>query len=190
MRIITGRARGVRLKAPKGLSTRPTSDRVKESLFNILGARVANRRVLDLFAGTGSLGLEAISRGAAGAVLVDRATGDVLQDNAEHAKLSDLARIVRGDVFTALTRLAADGETFDLVFCDPPYGKGLWERALTALDGSPLLSEGALVIVESGEDERTIPALSRLSLVREERYGHTTRLRFFENAGAQLEDEG
>ena len=93
-------------------------------------------------------------------------------------------------IFTAaLTRLAADGETFDLVFCDPPYGKGLWERALTAIDGSSLLSEGALVIVESGEDERTIPTLSRLSLVREERYGHTTRLRFFENAGAQLEDE-
>ena len=146
MRIITGRARGVRLKAPKGLSTRPTSDRVKESLFNILGARVQNRRVLDLFAGTGSLGLEALSRGAARAVMVDRATGNILQDNAEHAKLSELARIMRGDVFTALTRLAADGETFDLVFCDPPYGKGLWERALTALDGSSLLSEGALVI--------------------------------------------
>ncbi len=190
MRIITGRARGVRLKAPKGLSTRPTSDRVKESLFNILGTRVANRRVLDLFAGTGSLGLEALSRGAACAVLVDRATGNILQDNADHAKLSEMARVIRGDVFTALTRLAAQGEEFDLVFCDPPYGKGLWERALAALDASSVLSEGALVIVESGEDERSVPVLSRLSLAREERYGHTTRLRFFQNAGTQLEDEG
>ena len=180
MRIITGRARGARLKAPKGLSTRPTSDRVKESLFNILGARVANCRVLDLFAGTGSLGLEALSRGAAHAVFVDRATGNVLSDNAAHTKFSDEARIIKDDVFSALARLSAEGETFDLVFCDPPYGKGLWERALAVLDAAPVLSEGALVVVESGEDERTIPALSRLSLAREERYGHTTRLRFFD----------
>lgn len=189
MRIITGRARGVRLKAPKGLSTRPTSDRVKESLFNILGARVANCRVLDLFAGTGSLGLEALSRGAAYAVLVDRATGHVLSDNAMHTKFSDEARIMKSDVFSALPRLAAEGETFDLVFCDPPYGKGLWERTLAALDASPILSEGALVVVESGEEERSVPPLSHLSLVREERYGHTTRLRFFkkESLGQEVE---
>ena len=186
MRIITGRARGARLKTPKGLLTRPTSDRVKESLFSILGGRVAGRRVLDLFAGTGSLGLEALSRGAASAVFVDRATEAVLRENAEHTRLGETARILRGDVFSALARLAAEGAVFDLVFCDPPYHKGLWERALTALDASPVLSEGALVIVESGEDEKEIPPLSRLSLVREERYGHTTRVRIFEI----LEDEG
>ena len=186
MRIITGRARGARLKTPKGLLTRPTSDRVKESLFSILGGRVVGRRVLDLFAGTGSLGLEALSRGAASAVFVDRATEHVLRENAEHTRLDAAVRILRGDVFSALSRLAAEGAVFDLVFCDPPYHKGLWERALTALDASPVLSEGALVIVESGEDEKDIPSLSRLSLVREERYGHTTRVRIFEI----LEDEG
>ncbi|MBO6235757.1 MAG: 16S rRNA (guanine(966)-N(2))-methyltransferase RsmD [Schwartzia sp.] len=180
MRIITGRARGARLKTPKGLLTRPTSDRVKESLFSILGGRVVGRRVLDLFAGTGSLGLEALSRGAASAVFVDRATEHVLRENAEHTRLNETARILRGDVFSVLSRLAAEGALFDLVFCDPPYHKGLWERALTALDASPILSEGALVIVESGEDEKDIPSLSRLSLVREERYGHTTRMRIFE----------
>nr|MBO6294465.1 16S rRNA (guanine(966)-N(2))-methyltransferase RsmD [Schwartzia sp. (in: firmicutes)] len=180
MRIITGRARGARLKTPKGLLTRPTSDRVKESLFSILGGRVVGRRVLDLFAGTGSLGLEALSRGAASAVFVDRATEHVLRENAEHTRLNETARILRGDVFSVLSRLAAEGALFDLVFCDPPYHKGLWERALTALDASPVLSEGALVIVESGEDEKDIPSLSRLSLVREERYGHTTRMRIFE----------
>ncbi len=180
MRIITGRARGARLKSPKGLSTRPTSDRIKESLFNILGARVAGRRVLDLFAGTGSLGLEALSRGAAGAVFVDRATEAVLRENAEHTHLHEAARIFRDDVFSSLSRLAAEGAAFDLVFCDPPYHKGLWERTLAVLDASPILSEGALVIVESGEDEKEVPALSRLSLVREECYGHTTRMRIFE----------
>ena len=180
MRIITGRARGARLKTPKGLLTRPTSDRVKESLFSILGGRVVGRRVLDLFAGTGSLGLEALSRGAASAVFVDRATEHVLRENAEHTRLDETARILRGDVFSVLSRLAAEGAVFDLVFCDPPYHKGLWERALTALDASPVLSEGALVIVESGEDEKELPSLTRLSLVREERYGHTTRVRIFE----------
>ena len=186
MRIITGRARGARLKTPKGLLTRPTSDRVKESLFSILGGRVVGRRVLDLFAGTGSLGLEALSRGAASAVFVDRATENVLRENAEHTRLDETARILRGDVFSVLSRLAAEGAVFDLVFCDPPYHKGLWERALTALDAAPVLSEGALVIVESGEDEKELPSLTRLSLVREERYGHTTRVRIFEI----LEDEG
>ena len=186
MRIITGRARGARLKTPKGLLTRPTSDRVKESLFSILGGRVVGRRVLDLFAGTGSLGLEALSRGSASAAFVDRATEHVLRENAEHTRLDEAVRILRGDVFSVLSRLAAEGAVFDLVFCDPPYHKGLWERTLTALDASPILSEGALVIVESGEDEKELPSLTRLSLVREERYGHTTRVRIFEI----LEDEG
>ncbi len=180
MRIITGKARGARLKTPKGLLTRPTSDRVKESLFSILGGRVIGRRVLDLFAGTGGLGLEALSRGAACAVFVDRATGKILSDNAEHARLAEAARILRSDVFAAISRLSSEGAVFDLVFCDPPYHKGLWERALTALDTSPILSENALVVVESGEDEKEVPPLSRLSLSREERYGHTTRVRIFE----------
>ncbi|MBR1761427.1 MAG: 16S rRNA (guanine(966)-N(2))-methyltransferase RsmD [Schwartzia sp.] len=179
MRIITGKARGARLKAPKGLSTRPTSDRVKESLFSILGGRVVGRRVLDLFAGTGSLGLEALSRGASFAVLVDRATGNLLRDNAEHTRLAASARVMRGDVFASLSRLAAEGERFDLVFCDPPYAKGLWERTLAMLDTSPVLSEGALVVAECGGDERTVPPLSRLSLSREEHYGHTTLVRIF-----------
>lgn len=188
MRIIAGAARGARLKTPKGLLTRPTSDRVKESLFSILGARVVGRRVLDLFAGTGSLGLESLSRGAASAVLVDRVTADVIKDNAEHTHLAALARVIRSDVFGAIARLSSEGETFDLVFCDPPYHKGLWERALTVLDTSPLLSENALVVVECGEDERTLPSLMHLSQVREERYGHTTRIRFFEKTQSGQEE--
>ena len=190
MRIITGKARGARLKTPKGLSTRPTSDRVKESLFSILGGQVVGRRVLDLFAGTGSLGLEALSRGAESAVFVDRATADLVRENAEHAHLAEGARVVRSDVFAALARLFSEGGTFDLVFCDPPYHKGLWERALSALEASPVLSDGALVVVECGEDEREIPRMERLSLVREERYGHTTRVLFFEKSSEQEDNKG
>ncbi len=182
MRIITGIARGARLKAPRGLSTRPTADRVRESLFSILGARVAGRRVLDLFAGTGSLGLEALSRGAAQAVFVDRATAAILRDNAAHTHLEEKARILGSDVFAAMERLAASGERFSLVFCDPPYRRGLWERVLTTMDASPLLTEDALLVVEHGTDETTMPALSRLMRTRSQAYGRTTQISIFEPA--------
>ena len=179
MRIIAGFARGARLKTPKGLATRPTADRVKESLFSILGARVRGRRVLDLFAGTGSLGLEALSRGAENAVFVDRATAAVIEANAEHTHFAEASRVMRCDVFTALTRLEDEGARFGLVFCDPPYGKGLWERTLDVLDRSRLLTDDALVVAECGGDERTPPPLSTLVLMREQAYGKTTRMRIF-----------
>ena len=86
---------------------------------------------------------------------------------------------MRGDVFASLSRLDAEGERFDLVFCDPPYAKGLWERTLIELDASPILSRDAMVVVECGADEKALPPLSRLSLVREEHYGHTTLVRIF-----------
>ncbi len=185
MRIITGTARGARLKAPRGLSTRPTADRVRESLFSILGSRVQGRRVLDLFAGTGSLGLEALSRGAAQAVFVDRATAGVLRDNASHTHLEDKARILGSDVFPAMERLAGAGERFDLVFCDPPYRRGLWERALKVLDDSPLLAEDALVVVEHGTDEVMIPELSHLVRTRSQSYGRTTQISIFAPAAQE-----
>lgn len=180
MRIITGTARGMKLKTPKGMETRPTADRIKESLFNILGARVYGTRVLDAFAGTGNLGLEALSRGAANAAFIDRATAALVKENAEHTHLADRADIFRGDVLALLGRFAREGRVFDLVFCDPPYRKGLWEKVLTALDNLPLLSDKAVVVVEHGRDENEIPALSRLERVRNETYGRTTQLSFFQ----------
>ena len=180
MRIITGSARGAKLKTPKGMDTRPTADRVKESLFNILGGRVAGCQVLDIFAGTGNLGLEALSRGAAAAVFIDRATADLIKENAAHTHLSAQADVRRGDVFAGLSRLAADGKQFDLVFCDPPYHKGLWERALAFLDVSPLLTARAIVVIEHGVDENDIPPLQSLSLRRNQAYGRTTQLSIFQ----------
>lgn len=187
MRIITGTARGARLKTPRGLATRPTADRIKESLFNILGRRVQGRRVLDLFAGTGNLGLEALSRGAAEAVFVDRATAPLIRENAVHTHLLDRARIEQADVFTALNRLRGEDAPFDLVFCDPPYGKGLWQRTLQALDHLPLLSPEALIVVEHGATENDVPELTVLACQRNQRYGRTTQVSIFAPHGAAQE---
>lgn len=180
MRIITGSARGAKLKTPKGQDTRPTADRVKESLFNILGRMVEGRRVLDIFAGTGSLGLEALSRGAESAVLVDKATAALMLENARHTHLDSKAEVMGADVYGALGRLAARGDSFSLIFCDPPYHKGLWERALSMLDESGLLAYEGILVVEHGADENAYPVLRNLQLALNKRYGHTTQLSFFQ----------
>ena len=159
MRIITGSARGVRLKSPAGDGTRPTADRTREAVFSILGNRVVDARVLDLFAGTGALALEALSRGAVCAVLIDRATQAILME------------IRRGDVFGQAAALARTGRAFDLIFADPPYGQGDHIRVLSAVDAGHLLAEGGLLILEQGADESVAEHMGRLSLLRERRYG-------------------
>ena len=174
MRIITGSARGCRLKTPKGQATRPTSDRIKESLFNILGQKVYGRKVLDIFAGTGNLGLEALSRGAASACFIDQATAALIRENAVHTRLQDKAAVHGCDVFAQL------GESFDLIFCDPPYHKGLAWRALTFFDESTVLAHAGILVVEHGADENDMPELSELRCVLNRRYGRTTQLSFFQ----------
>ena len=188
MRIITGSARGARLKTPKGMGTRPTADRIKESLFNILGYRIVGRTVLDAFAGTGALGLEALSRGASSAVFIDQVTSGLIRENAEHTHLEEHAEILRGDVFAHLQRLSAAGRRFDLVFCDPPYHKGLWQRALVFFDTKDVLQAGAIVVVEHGLDEEELPELISLERVRNQRYGAATQLSFFQRRGEGGED--
>ena len=191
MRIITGSARGCRLKTPKGQATRPTSDRIKESLFNILGPKVYGRKVLDIFAGTGNLGLEALSRGAASACFVDQATAALIRENAVHTRLQDKAAVHGCDVFAQLSRFAQGGESFDLIFCDPPYHKGLAWRALTFFDESTVLAHAGILVVaqsivlgilvvEHGADENDMPELSELRCVLNRRYGRTTQLSFFQ----------
>ena len=171
MRIITGSARGARLKSPAGDGTRPTADRTREALFSMLGARVYDARVLDLFAGTGALALEALSRGAAYAVLVDAATHAILAENARRTKLTAQSDIRRGDVYGQVAALAREGRTFDLVFADPPYARGDTARVLTALDAGALLARDGLLVLEQGAGEQLIEQIGSLSLVRERRYG-------------------
>ncbi len=192
MRIITGSARGCRLKTPKGAEvTRPTADRVKESLFNILGQMVAGRKVLDIFAGTGNLGLEALSRGAESAVFVDKATAKLIAENLQLTRLQEKGIVRSGDVFAELSRQAAGKAEFSLIFCDPPYHKGLWQQALRQIDASDgLMAENGILVVEHGAEENEIPELSRVQLVHNRRYGHTTQLSFFQwRAYVEAEEE-
>ncbi len=148
MRIIAGTARSRQLEAPKGRDTRPTLDRVRENLFNILQGRVWDTRVLDLFAGSGALALEAISRGAAGAVLVDcdRAAHTVEKRNADKLGFAAKTRILLSDWEAALRTLTRENQLFDLVFLDPPYAMSDLTQVTERL--KPLLAEDAVMVVE------------------------------------------
>jgi len=175
MRIITGIAKGAKLKAPRGMDTRPTADRVKESIFNILGTMVLEATVLDLFAGTGNLGLEALSRGAKHAVFVDQSAISmrVIKDNAIHTKLVHSADFYKSDVLKAVDKLGRAGQMFDLIFCDPPYNKGLVTSVLTKIDELNILTAGGIIILEHSRHENIDKQLSNLQLNRSERYGET-----------------
>ena len=150
MRIITGSARGTHLQTLTGDATRPTSERAKEALFSMLSDRAAARLVLDLFAGSGQLGLEALSRGAARCVFVDasRDAASVVRANAKKTHLEDRAEIVVSD---ALSYLGRTNARFDLVFLDPPYAAGLLPAVLRTLHGQRLLLPAATVVVECAD---------------------------------------
>lgn len=150
MRVITGSARGKRLSACTGNAVRPTPDRVKEALFSIIQFQVEGRRVLDLFAGSGQLGIEALSRGAKEAVFVDvaREPTEVIAKNLESTHLSDRAKIKQMDF---ASYLASDCGTFDLAFLDPPYRTGLLQRAMKLVAGR--MNQGGTIICENPIDE-------------------------------------
>ena len=174
MRIIAGEAKGRKLYAPGGEDTRPTADRIRESVFGILGPRVLEARVLDLFGGTGALALEALSRGAARATIVDSSVKAVacIRRNAEAVLGADMARveIFRADYRQAIERLA---QPFDLVFLDPPYRmETAYGDALTRLRQRGLLAEGALAILERAE-ARAIALPEGFSVRDARRYGET-----------------
>ena len=147
MRVISGAAKGRRLKSFKGRTLRPTADRVKEALFNILSHDLSGLKVLDLFAGTGNLTLEALSRGAQEACLVDRSQGaaTMIRANLHTLGFSKRSRVVVMPVLRAIRSLAAKGERFDLIFVDPPYEKGWLERVLVAVARENLLEEKGII---------------------------------------------
>ena len=160
MRIIGGAQRGRTLIAPPGVSTRPTSDRARQALFNILehaawARPLSGARVIDLFAGSGGLGLEALSRGAAFCLFVETeaAARGAIRDNVEAFGLFGVTRIHRRDATDLGAKPAADGAPFDLAFIDPPYAKGLGEHAITGLATGGWLAPDALVVFERGVDE-------------------------------------
>lgn len=175
MRIITGTAKGTKLKTPRGLDTRPTADRVKESLFNILGPNVLGALVLDLFAGTGNLGLEALSRGASKALFIDHGSNSIqmIRDNARLTKLYSQAEIYKSDALKALDRISREGRRFNLIFCDPPYNKGFVSAVLSKLDATSILMESSIIVFEHSRHETISEKWNRLHLIRTERYGET-----------------
>ena len=172
MRVITGTARGVQLKTPEGLKTRPTTDRVKEALFSIIQFDVPCARVLDLFGGTGQLGIEALSRGAKSAVFVDE--GDkacaLIRENLKRTKLSDCAKVVRGDYLQYLNTCR---ETFDIVFLDPPYAEVFLENALNKLAEIDILESGAIIVAERPVDKALPWELPGFTKSKDYKYGHT-----------------
>jgi RNA methyltransferase, RsmD family len=153
MRVIAGKARSIPLKTPKNLRTRPTSDRIKETLFNMLQPDLTGCMFLDLFSGSGGIGIEALSRGAKSCVFVDndRDAINCLRDNLEKTKMVQDAQIINRDVVTALRLL--DGKTvFDCIFMDPPYDKDIEKDVLNYLIKSKLIHEATLIVVEASID--------------------------------------
>ena len=175
MRIITGIAKGCKLKAPKGMITRPTADRVKESLFSIIQSKLYDAEVLDVFAGSGNLGLEALSRGAKSTFFVDQSQDSVrtIKENAQHTKLIDKCTIYKMDVLVALRKFMHLKFMFDILFCDPPYNKGFGEKVLFALDEVPILESDALVVIEHAKEDGLTEELNHLTVVKKQIYGST-----------------
>ena len=167
MRVITGTARSTPLKAPKGLETRPTLDQVKEGLFSAIQFDVPGARALDLFAGSGQLGIEALSRGAADCLFVDSARDSVrlVQENLRRCGLT--ARVLQCDALGILK----SGEKFDLIFLDPPYGSGLETKAIEAVKEFDILTRGGIMVVET-RPETALPVLpAEYGTAKTYRYG-------------------
>lgn len=182
MRIISGRFKGKRLSSVKANTVRPTSDRVKESVFSILGDSVIDSNFLDLCAGTGSIGLEALSRGAKSVTFVDRSPHSirVIKSNLSGCGLSSgepHVNIVKLDALKGLALLARRDARFDLIYFDPPYDSGIHEACLARIGTNRMLSPSGQVVVERRRERRTEPAVpeafDELKLKRQERYGDT-----------------
>jgi 16S rRNA (guanine966-N2)-methyltransferase len=175
MRIIAGTARGLRLKMVPGKHVRPTADRVKESLFHIIGPFFDGGWVLDLFAGTGALGLEALSRGMDRAVFVDRhrLSVETIRANVQLAGFEKQSEIYQRDARAAIRVLARRGIRFQFVFVDPPYREGLHVPVLKQLAVTPILEKNGMVVVESASDQELPKAVEELHVTRELAYGDT-----------------
>ena len=187
MRVITGSARGRRLKELEGMETRPTTDRVKEGMFNVLQFDIEGRRVLDLFAGPGQLGIECLSRGAVSAVFVDRRADAVklIRENLKITELSDRARVVSGDSMEYLKSLR---EKFDVILLDPPYEAGLLEPAIAHIAKFDILAPHGIIVAEHPAG-KVLPALSApYRLHRTYRYGKIGMTLYRRSANEENED--
>ena len=172
MRVITGKARGVQLKTPDGMLTRPTTDRVKEALFSIIQFEIPTARVLDLFGGTGQLGIEALSRGAKSAVFVDQREDAcrLIRENLKRTRLEQDAKVVRSDYLDYLKRCK---ETFDIIFLDPPYAEVFLENALKCITEIDILQSGGIIVAERPIGKELPWEFDGFTRSRDYKYGKT-----------------
>jgi 16S rRNA (guanine(966)-N(2))-methyltransferase RsmD len=187
MRIISGKAKGKKLYSPKGKGIRPTADRVKESVFNVLGERWQGIRVLDLFSGTGSLGLEAISRGAEQVVFVEKSKNalNVLRKNISLCGFDSHAVVMAMSVSRSLSLIGRKGESFQVIFADPPYRRGWVEKTVEEILGHGILSEDGMVVIEHAPSESPGTGNGRVVILKQKKYGDTA-ISFLGFSDAQL----
>ncbi|MGM9629053.1 MAG: 16S rRNA (guanine(966)-N(2))-methyltransferase RsmD [Faecousia sp.] len=172
MRVITGKARGVQLKTPEGMLTRPTTDRVKEALFSIINFDIPGAKVLDLFGGTGQLGIEALSRGAKSAVFVDarEEACKLIRENLKRTKLEQDAKVVRSDYLDYLERCR---EKFSVIFLDPPYAEVFLENALNRITEIDILQSDGIIVTERPLGKELPWELEGYTRSRDYKYGKT-----------------
>jgi 16S rRNA (guanine966-N2)-methyltransferase len=175
MRIISGTSKGRRLAPLRGHSIRPTSDRIKESIFNILGTEVEGKVVLDLFAGTGNLGIEALSRGARQTIFVERAREALrtIQRNLLQCGFSEQAEVIPKEVNRTIGLLEARSASFDLILMDPPYEEGWVERTLLKLNCHNIYHEGSILVIEHSRREPLPQKTGNWTLLKQKRIGDT-----------------
>jgi len=183
MRIIAGKYKGRILKTLKGKTVRPTADRVREAIFSVLGEKVEGTDVLDLYAGSGALGLEALSRGAGFVVFVEKnpRVAQLIRSNIDSLKVKEKTRVWKTDVIVALKNLELEKCAFDLVFLDPPYGKGHCEKTLSVLGNGKLLNHDAIVVVEHETGRKLQRNYGCLKICTFKTYGDTS-ISFYSNA--------
>ncbi len=172
MRVISGKAKGIVLKTPDGLQTRPTADRVKEALFSILQFDLPGTRVLDLFGGTGQLGIEALSRGAKSAVFVDanEAPCRLIKENLRRVKMEGEGRVIRSDYMQFLSQCR---ETFDIILLDPPYAEVFLENAIKKISEIDILQSGGIIVAERPIEKALNLEIEGFSRSKDYKYGKT-----------------
>ena len=173
MRIIAGSARGHRIKAPDGSGTRPTTDKIREAMFSILFDKVVDAKVLDIFAGTGAIGIESLSRGAKSAIFIDHnhICCDIIRENLDKTKLKSNATVFCNDSFRAMEMLSKKGEKFDIIFIDPPYFEGYFDKILGCISEKELLEDNGILVVEKHVTVEMEEEHVGFEMFKEKRYG-------------------
>ncbi len=175
MRIIAGENRGKKLKAVPGMKTRPTADRVKEAVFSSISEDLYGSRFLDVFSGTGNIALEAVSRGAASAVLLEKDTDalQVIQDNVAACRQQERCTILRGDSIASMNTLSRQGKQFEFIYVDPPYQAGLYEEVLKNIAEKNLLAQDGMILLECAKNTSISMENSIFFIYKEKCYGDT-----------------